>query len=208
MKTLIAVPCMDMVHTLFFKAMMDLDKPEGTNVAVSASSVVYEARNQLAKVAMDGGYDRVLWLDSDMTFEPDLLTRLSADLDSGLEYVTGLAFTRRDPVMPCIFRECGVKVDANGIRVPKAVPFDALPSKPMFQIAASGAAAVMMTTSLIERVYNKYGLPFSPMPGFGEDLTFCLRASDLLVPLWCDSRVRLGHVGQTIYNYDTWAARR
>ena len=205
MKTLIAIPCMDQVQTLFFKDMLSLIRPEGTEVAISTSSLVYDSRNKLAQVAIDGKFDRVLWLDSDMTFEPDTLLKFAADLDKGLEYVSGLAFTRRPPVKACVYSECAMRINAEGRREPTLKPFEELPEKPMFQVAASGLAAVMMTTSLIERVFNQFGLPFSPVQGFGEDLTFCMRASDLGVPLWCDSRIRLGHIGQTIYNYDTWA---
>lgn len=207
MRTLIAIPCMDQVQTLFFKDMLGLMRPEGTEVAISTSSLIYDARNQLAKVAIDGKFDRVLWLDSDMTFEPDTLMKFAADLDNGLEYVSGLCFTRRFPVQACVYSECLMRVNEDGRSEPTLKSFEELPEKPMFQVAASGLAAVMMTTSLIERVFDKFGLPFSPVQGFGEDLTFCMRASDLGVPLWCDSRIRLGHVGQTIFNYDTWVAR-
>lgn len=207
MKTLIAIPCMDQVQTLFFKDMLSLIRPEGTEVAISTSSLVYDSRNQLAKIAIDRGFDRVLWLDSDMTFEPDTLLKFAADLDEGLEYVSGLAFTRRPPIKACVYSECMMRINADGQREPTLKSFEELPEKPMFQVAASGLAAVMMTTSLIERVYNQFGLPFSPVPGFGEDLTFCMRASEVGAQLWCDSRIRLGHIGQTIFNYDTWAAR-
>lgn len=207
MKTLIAIPCMDQVQTLFFKDMLSLIRPEGTEVAISTSSLVYDSRNQLAKIALDRGFDRVLWLDSDMTFEPDTLLKFAADLDEGLEYVSGLAFTRRHPIKACVYSECMMRINVDGQREPTLKSFEELPEKPMFQVAASGLAAVMMTTSLIERVYNQFGLPFSPVPGFGEDLTFCMRASEVGAQLWCDSRIRLGHIGQTIFNYDTWAAR-
>lgn len=207
MRTLIAVPCMDMVHTLFFRSMLALEKPDSTEVLVSSSSLVYDARNKLAALAIEGNYDRVLWIDSDMTFDSDLLLRFHADLDSGLDYVSGLAFSRRAPIKPCIFRTCGIRLDGEK-RVPFAETFADLPDKPMFQIAASGFAAVMTTVDLLKRVQDKYGLPFSPVMGFGEDLTFCMRASELGVPLWCDSRIRLGHIGQAIFDYNGWAASR
>ena len=106
MRTLIAIPCMDMVYTLFFTSMLAMRKPEGTEVAVASCSLIYEARHTLAKKAMDDGFDRVLWLDSDMTFQPDLLERFAADLDQGLEYVYGLFFTRKIPVKPCVYEIC------------------------------------------------------------------------------------------------------
>ena len=81
MRTMIAVPCMDMVHTFFFTSMLSMRKPEGTELAVASCSLIYEARHNLAVKAINDGFDRVLWMDSDMNFGPDLMERLEADLD-------------------------------------------------------------------------------------------------------------------------------
>ena len=43
-------------------------------------------------------------------------------------------------------------------------------------------------------------MPFMPVGGFGEDLSFCLRAREAGLKLYCDSRVRCGHVGNVIFN--------
>ena len=69
MRTLIAVPCMDMVHTFFMTSLLALRKAAGTEVAVASCSLVYEARHTLALKALNDGFDRVLWLDSDMNFK-------------------------------------------------------------------------------------------------------------------------------------------
>lgn len=207
MKTLIAVPCMDMVHTLFFKSFVSLRCPPDTDVTVSSSSLIYDARNQLAKQAVEGNYDRLLWLDSDMVFNPDMIERFNEDMDGGLEYVSALYFTRRAPVSPCVYKTCSVKLE-NGKHAPTCESITELPETPLFQVAASGMGAVMMSVSLVKRVADRYGLPFSPVLGFGEDLSFCMRASELGVPLWCDSRISLGHAGQAIFDFKTWQATR
>ena len=207
MRLMIAVPCMDMVHTMFFRSFVNLDLPAGTEIAISTSSLIYDARNQLAQRAVQEGFDRMLWLDSDMTFESDLVQRFMADLDAGLEYVSGLAFSRRAPIRPCVYRECGMDV-VDGRQTPKAVNFEDIPTEQLFPVAASGLAATAMTTKLISRVGNTYGMPFSPMMGFGEDLSFCMRETKLGTRLWCDSRIKLGHVGQAIFDINAWTASR
>ena len=65
MRTLIAIPCMDMVHTIFMRALLNLNKSGEVQYAISSSSLVYDARNNLAKQAINEGYDRMLWLDSE-----------------------------------------------------------------------------------------------------------------------------------------------
>lgn len=207
MRLMIAVPCMDMVHTLFFRSFAGLRLPAGTEVVISTSSLIYDARNQLARKAVEGGYDRVLWLDSDMVFDPDMAERFMADLDGGLEYVSGLFFSRRAPVRLCAYDVCGVKVSDDEGHVPTVHSFEKLPDAPVFEVAASGLAAVCMSTDLIARIAERFGLPFSPVMGFGEDLSFCMRARELGARLWCDSRIRLGHVGQAIFDYNVWPGR-
>lgn len=196
MKTLIAIPCMDMVHTVFMKSLMGLNRIGQTGFAFSCSSLVYDARNTLAKQAVTGGYDRVLWLDSDMDFEPDLLKQLSADMDEGRELVSGLYFKRKAPVKPVIYQKLGYikNEDDKGI-TPVAIPYEDYPEDSVFPIAGCGFGGCLVSVNLIKRVGEEFGLPFSPMMGFGEDLSFCSRATQLGVEMFCDSRVKMGHVG-------------
>lgn len=204
MRTMIAVPCMDMVHTFFFASMLSLRKPEGTEVAIASCSLVYESRHTLAFKAINEGFDRVLWLDSDMSFEPDLLERLSADLDGGLEFVSGLYFTRKNPVKPCIYEISHPTPDGNGGMLPTAKSFSEVPDG-LFRIEGCGFGAVMMTTDLIRRCGP---LPFFPEEGFGEDLTFCRKARAAGADLYCDGRIKVDHIGTSIINEQTWKDTR
>ena len=205
MKTLIALPCMDMVHTIFMKSLLSMDRIGQTGFAFSCSSLIYDARNQLAKQAVTEGYDRVLWLDSDMDFQPDLLKRLSEDMDEGREFVTGLYFKRKAPVKPVIYKQLGFFKDENVEGVtPVAVPYEDYPKDSVFPIAACGFGGCLVSTDLIQRVGDKFGLPFSPVMGFGEDLSFCSRVSELGVEMFCDSRVKMGHVGLGTITEDTY----
>ena len=199
MRILIANPCMDTVCTLFYTSMMNLVKPKGTELAVSCSSLVYDARNGLAKKALDEGFDRVLWLDSDMLFEPQLLTQLSAEIDLGLEFVSALYFTRKTPVRPCVYKVLDLVENEKGDGVPTATPYLDYPEG-LFEIAGCGFGAVMMTTDLIRRCGP---LPFFPMNGFGEDYTFCLKAMEAGAELWCDGSIVAGHLGTTCFNQDS-----
>ena len=83
MKTLIAIPHMDTVPFSFMMSLMRLMSVGETQIADRGSSLVYDARNRLAGQAVSQGYDRMLFLDSDMVFRPDLLVKLSQDLDDG-----------------------------------------------------------------------------------------------------------------------------
>lgn len=209
MKTLIALPCMDMVHTVFLKSLIGMDRVGQVKFAFSCSSLIYDARNTLAKQAVTEGFDRVLWLDSDMDFEPDLLKRLSEDMDEGRELVSGLYFKRKAPVKPVIYQHLGLvkTIDGEGV-TPVAVPYEDYPKDSVFQIAGCGFGGCLVSVNLIKRVGEKYGLPFSPVMGFGEDLSFCSRATQLGVDLYCDSRVKMGHVGLGTITEETYLSTK
>ena len=205
MKTMIAIPCMDTVNTVFLKSALLLERVGDTRVGITYSSLVYDARNILAKQALDGGFDRVLWLDSDMDFQPDLMKRLAADMDEGMEYVSGLYFTRKAPIKPTAYSAVGYE---QGTDIPVAVSMEDYPEDAVFEVKATGLGACMMTTDLIKRVADNFGLPFSPILGFGEDLSFCMRATNLGAKLYCDSRVKLGHVAHWMVTEDTFKEGR
>lgn len=209
MKTLVAIPCMDMVHTIFMKSVMGLDRVGDVRFSISCCSLIYDARNTLAKQAVTEGYDRVLWLDSDMEFSPDLLKRLSADMDEGRELVSGLYFKRKAPVKPVVYKEVGYFHSPQDDSVtPVAISYEDYPKDQIFPVAGVGFGGVLVSVDLINRVGEKFGLPFSPILGFGEDLSFCKRVSELGVEMYCDSRVKLGHVGLGTITEETYFQTR
>ena len=207
MKTLVAVPCMDMVQTSFMNSLLRLMSVDETQISFRVSSLVYDSRNLLAGEAVSQGYDRILFLDSDMVFQPDLLIRLSKDLDEGRDYVCGLFFRRKPPYKPVIYKDLhyhrdGLKLDM------KLEPYLDYPQDEIFEVAGSGFGAVMMTTELVNKVGDKFGYPFSPEMGFGEDLSFCWRVKQLGIPMYCDSSVKVGHVGMGTISEETYFATR
>lgn len=202
MKYLIAIPCMDMLHTPFVCSLLSMPPLKDTaEIRFGANSLIYDTRNQFAEYAINNGFDRILWLDSDMTFPPDFSRRLAERLDEGREYVTGLYMTRKDPIRPCIFK------DIEAEPVVKANFYDDYPRDQIFEIAASGFGGVMMTTSLVKRVADAFGRPFSPMLGFGEDISFCIRATAVGARMYCDSTLKMGHIGFREYTEESYFER-
>lgn len=197
MRTMIGIPAMDFVSTSFMTCLTSLQPVDDTTMCVIQSSLVYDARNDIAKNAIEQGYDRILWLDSDVTFPGDLLERLSARMDEGYEFVSGLYFTRKDPIKPVIYQRVEL-TEKDGKRMPLAGNFTEYPKNDIFQIAGCGFGCVMMTVDLLKRIFEKHGAPFSPLAGFGEDLSFCIRANDVGTKMYCDSSIKLGHIGQHV----------
>lgn len=198
MKTLIAIPCMDTVPIGFMTSLINLRKSEDTSYAVRQNTLIYDSRNILTAQAIQGGYDRILWLDSDMCFEPDLLERLTKDMDEGREFVTGLCFKRRRPVKPTIYKSLTYQTEPE-IRA-NAVCYEDYPQDEVFTVAGSGFAAALVKVDVLKKAWEKYGPPFNPLIQMGEDLSCCYRLTQMGFRMYCDSGIRVGHIGQEVYD--------
>ena len=197
MKTLIAIPALSWVYTEFLQAMLALDKLDA-QLMIQKNSMIYDARNNLAWAAMTHGFDRVMWIDSDMTFSPDMLNLLNADMDeNGLDYVCGYYTGRSQGAKPCIYQSVRWENDGGMVNA-SANPIEGRPDG-IVEIAGSGFGAVLMKTELIKAVADAYGPPFLPLPYMGEDLSFCWRVKSLGRKMHCDGRIRAGHIGTFIY---------
>jgi GT2 family glycosyltransferase len=166
--------------------------------------LTHDNRNRLAASAINEGYDRLLMIDSDMKVEPDLIDRLSADMDKGLEYVSALCTQRHIPAKPCVYKELEYEQESPTKIHHVANKYYDYPRDSLFECAGTGAAAVMIDVKLLKRVWDEYGLPFHPLMDMGEDLSFCWRAKQLGAKLYCDSRIRVGHCGDFCYDQDTY----
>ena len=192
MKTLIAVPCFDMVHTKFMQSLMALQRTEDTSFTVVTNTLIHIARNVIAGNAIKAEFDRVMWFDSDMVFPPDTMFRLSEAIDKGYDLATGLYFTRKPPIKPVIYKSLWWD-NKDGLNVGAENDYDY--KEGLIEIAGAGFGCCMTTVDLLRRVGDMFGSPFMPLQGFGEDLSFCWRAIMVGAKMGCDTSIKCGHVG-------------
>ena len=194
MKVFIAVPSMDTVHALFCQSLALLQRAGDTMIGFEVGSLVYNARNNLARQAIKAEADWVLWLDSDMVFSPDFLQRMmKVCTENDISFLTALCFRRKPPYTPTLFDRLE-KID-------KGASYTAIMSVPdgRFKVGGCGFAGVLMSTDVLLSVAAKFeGRMFDPIYGFGEDLAFCWRARQCGYDIWCDSEIEMGHVGNCI----------
>ena len=193
-KVFIAVPSMDTLPALFCQSLALLQRAGDTKIGFEVGSLVYNARNNLARQAIIEEADWVLWLDSDMVFGPDLLQRMmKVCTENDIEFLTALCFRRKPPYTPCLFDRLE--------KVEKGASYTALLSVPegRFKVGGCGFAGVLMSTQVILDVGAKFnGRMFDPLDGFGEDVSFCWRARQCGYEIWCDSSIEMGHVGSCV----------
>lgn len=191
MKLLIGVPSYDYMHAEFVKCLSALlihlaQKGVQFELAIVNGTLVYFARDKIACKAINEGFTHVLWLDADMIFQPTILDDL---LDSGKDFVSGVAHSRRAPYLSCLFKRLD---DLSHLE-----RFEEYPAEP-FEVAGCGFACVLIRTEVLRAVQMHYKTCFLPERDWGEDLTFCRRATAMGYRIFADPYVRLGHIGHDV----------
>ena len=200
MKISVCVPCMDKVDTAFVQALTRLDRGQDElEFFFTSCSLVYMARNQLAQKAFDS--DLTLWLDSDMVFEPDLLQRMKTSMERNkVDFLTALAFRRRPPYSPCIYKQLIYRDDNKST----AVEYWDYPEDGAFQVEACGFANVLMKSQILWDCAEKFHDIFLPVAGYGEDISACMRFRQIGYKLWADPRIKVGHLTQMVITDKMW----
>lgn len=197
-KVMIAIPCMDQVPTPFMQSMAMLAKPSEHEFAMASrtGSLIYNSRNDLAIQAIVSGFDWVFWLDSDMVFSPDILAKMLKEAEEkNLDFLSGLYFRRVQPYTPVVFDHLEVNEDGDC----EWSNMDDIPDG-LFEVAGCGFGCVLIRTSVLNDVREKYADMFMPIAHMGEDLSFCWRARQCGHKIWMDPDIELGHVGYSVIN--------
>ena len=148
----------------------------------------------------------MLWLDSDVTVPPDALIKLSQDMDNGLDFVSGVYFMKTMPTKPVVYSDVWYEVTSNEASA-GATNIEQLEDV-VFEIGGSGFGCVMTSVLMLKKLVDRYGAPFTPMMGLGEDLAFCWRAKQNGYKLFCDGRVKCGHIGKMVYDESIWKGQQ
>lgn len=209
---MVGLPTGDTMQTWTCQSLLGLQGiSNGTLFNFAMGSLVYDARNNITMDAIRAGVDRVLWIDSDMKFEPGTYLRLSRTMDeTGADLVCGLYFTRKNPIEPvimsCLRTEDAEVEGQKVVNIIREVYYD-YPKDSVFEIEGCGFGVVLVKTVALRKVWEEFGAPFAPLPAMGEDLSACFRMRQLGAKLLCDSRVKAEHmgifpVGEEDYVYD------
>ena len=198
MKILIGVPCMEQAPIEYINSMLRLKKPEGTETVHVPLCLVYVAREKIVDHAINGEFDYVMFLDSDMVFTSDLLMKLLAH---DKDIITALAFQRKPPYSPCIYSK--MRMGDPGEAVIEAVKHY---SNGVMEIEGCGMACVLIKTEVFKKIRATGQLCYFPIRGVGEDFAFCYRAKKLGYKIYADTSLKVGHVGSVICTEDTYKA--
>ena len=198
MNIYVATPCSDFINAQSAMSLLSMRSKDRVRYGMTVTTMVYDARNDLTAAALQNDCDRVMWIDSDMIVPPDIIDLLGADLDEGRDFVSALYFSRKAERKPVIFKNLSFEKQDDHI-IPHADFYMDYPTDSIFRIAGCGFGACLMKTEVLQKVTEKFGAPFNLIPGFGEDISFCKRCEEIGIGIWCDSRIKCGHIGQYIF---------
>ena len=187
MKLMVAVPTMFFVNVNFAQSLADLcikvtEDGIRTEVRFLEGSMIYVSRDRLAYRAIEEEFTHVLWLDSDMSFEKNIVDDL---MWCGKDMVCGAFVSRKPPFSPCVY--ASIQDPANMVKVKD---FGTEP----FKVDGCGMACVLTSVKLLKAVYDKFGTCFLPTERIkGEDIAFCDRVHQAGYEIWCEPTVKPGH---------------
>lgn len=195
MKTLICVPCLNMVNVEFCSSIANLIKLGDCEYAFHSNSLVYDARNILAHMALNGGFSHVLWLDSDMMFDQMTLAKLTAAMGDDKDIVSGIYFRRVPGFEPCIYKEAGDKLAC----------YTDFPAEGTFEVAGAGLGCCLMKTAVLAMI-SESGEPFDIVDGYGEDLSFFNKVRAAGIKIYATNDVKPRHIGVNYYGEEHFRA--
>lgn len=206
-KVLIAVPTFENITPDTYKALWDMDK--GEHVVLFEFLRGYDAaaaRNNIADRAIALGVDYVMMVDSDITVPHDaLLNLIEHDVDVCMGY-----YMHRNKDTNDITPKTNVckLVDDNGTRffgypAESQITGDELREKRdngeyLIAIHGGGLGCTLINT----RVFLQAAFPWFDWISYAddnrgslsEDLFFCETMHNECIPIYCDTRVRCGHL--------------
>jgi len=160
---------------------------------ISVSKVHHVARNTIVEHFLDTDMDYLLFIDSDMIWEPDSV-ELAYNLiqQEQVDIVTGIYFTKGAPHLPVIKK---LDIDAGCYNI-----FVEWGNQP-FEVDGAGLGFMLISRKVLEAMKQPL---FTWDGGFSEDLNFCLKAKkDHGFKIWAHPGIKLGHIGNsTITNFD------
>ena len=147
------------------------------------------ARSDALKLAREIDAEALLFIDSDMEFQPDLYQRLLA-VDADI--ACGLFWTKRIPSFPTSMRKVKMPDGSDSLT-------NIVPNGKIMEIDACGMAATLIRKNVIQHERFEYPA-FKHLGSLGEDYYFCLHARDAGFTIKCDTSLRVAHRGDVAFN--------
>jgi hypothetical protein len=177
--------------------------------SICGCSVVSRARNLLAKDMLDSNCTDLIFIDSDINFEPDDVFRLLAwasDPKKGI--VAGVPRTRNESAtyITDLDYDGNGELTMNGmglVRAKRVATAFMMVRREVFEVLTTRHPEwEYYDTRSGRRLSAVFDFLVTPEGYMGEDFLFCDRARDEGFEVWIDPTIKLGHMGVQEYKGD------
>jgi hypothetical protein len=204
----VCTPARDMVHTMFTYDLVNMvcfhtiNTNDAVSLKISEGTLCANQRAELTLDAMREGCSHILFIDSDMRFPQDLVSRL---LVHDLDIVATNCARRRMPTGPTaqVYKPDGER----------ELVWTMFESKGLQEVHSVGMGVMMIKSSVFKALSEPwYETPWRhDKRGYiGEDVFFCRKAREAGFKIWIDHDVskEIGHIGMFEFKHDhTWAIK-
>lgn len=193
MRILLGMPCVRQIPSKTVISLLQVVDRDSVHPMLVEGSLIYDARDAIAKYAVENDYDYVLYVDSDMVFSQDDVKKIishQADICSAL-YVTRHGEDKNVCYSKIITRR------RFPFRMPQLIVDTALSG--YSPVAGVGFGFCAIKCSVLKSMFKRYKSLFEPKWGVGEDIAFCIRAKKCGYEIFTDRDVKLGHIGEVVY---------
>lgn len=188
----IALPHTGTLNTEVALSFMNLNPgPHRVQFVPLKSSILFISREYLVSSALNEGADYILFLDSDQIVPNDLLIKMTAWMQQGVDILTTLIFRKDPPYHPCVFSS-SERLENKQISL-KFFDIANIDLNNAFYVENCGLGCAMISRKVFETIPQPW---FLPDPYTGEDISFLHKATqEYGFKIVCDPTIPIGHIG-------------
>lgn len=190
----VCMPTMGSIDTRTGESLFRLRKGENkVAILTTEYSLVYMARENMVKKALENPEtDYVLFIDSDIVFEPDTMLKLLKDAERGDGIYTA-AYAYKDGSNGIVGR------DSNG----DPIILDNIKDRRLLiETKLVGLGMALISRNVLVKMSEEFAELFHPFSHSGEDYSFCMRAKECGYKAYIDLDICCGHVGKKVYEVE------
>lgn len=207
-KIAILVPVSSHIEPACDDALRKLEK-DGINVYRKYGfSAIDQGRCVMAQIAISKGFEHLVWIDSDMAFYPnDVYKLINYNINKQFPFVTAAYSVKGWPALTTKFlsKFDSINFGKNG---------------GLYEVEYAATGFMYTHFSVYDSIAKNYkmkpvniwGGQYKVFPWFlpmiieddyvGEDFSFCYRARQSGINIYCDTTIRLAHIGKYSYSFD------
>ncbi len=196
---------------LTVQALMSMRKPCPSMFVTVGRQRTDKARNYIVQKALESGCTHLLFIDDDNPPTEDTIEKfLEDDKDIVCSPILSRNPNKEGVHDLCIFDKFTVQEgDGKGITMYKSN--NKIKDNALFRVDGCGMGCTMIKREVLEKLWKKYnGEPFAYGDSFytkdpqkmngqrrtmSEDMEFIERATNEGFEVWCDSRIKVPHIG-------------